>query len=152
MQKFFCILFWPWLLYDALHKYNFLTYKAQCFVCVWLSCWNKVKQGEELRNNKTLAPYSKLRNDVMSGGIFEMHVLLCKGCRCYFEHRPSRKRTVCYSLLRIMNKRKISPSFRGKVFISCLGDFHEWHLNASLISCRFTFVPTMSVDIYLFYV
>jgi hypothetical protein len=36
-------------------------------------------------------------------------------------------------------------------FISWLGEFQEWYLNASLISCRFTFVSAIVLDIQLYH-
>lgn len=76
----------------------------------------------------------------------------CKGCKGYFEHQPSRKKMALILFRKNCKKdKKMFQVREKKVFISWMGDFHEWHLNAWLISCRFTFVSTISLDIHLFY-
>lgn len=88
----------------------------------------------------------------MAEGVEEYYK--CKGCKGYFEHQPSKKKMAVILFrekLEERQKKKNVSSSRGKVFISWMGDFHEWHLNAWLISCRFTFVSTISLDSHLFY-
>jgi len=84
-----------------------------------------VLEGSRTRkriNNKTPVPYFRFRNYIRSGGgaIFGMNISRCTASRCYFEHQPSTKRMVWYSLRRNVNTRKMSQVLEERFL------FHAW--------------------------